>query len=56
VKIQLFALAFALALPVASAVGQTAYGAPNAAKSRIAIRVDQDVVKSGSKIVLQVRN
>jgi hypothetical protein len=55
VKIQLFALAFALALPVASAAGQTAYGGPNAAKSRITIRVDRAVVKSGSKIVVGIK-
>jgi len=56
VKIQVLALVFVLALPVAmSAADQTAYGAPNAAKSRIVIGVDHAAVKSGSKIVLDIK-
>ena len=60
-KILIVASAFALAIlatvstVVYPAAAQTAYGAPNAAKSKIVIRVDQDVVKSGSKIVLEIK-
>lgn len=56
VKTKILALVFAITLPItASAVAQTAKVGPNAAKSRIVITADHAVLKSGSKIVIAIK-